>query len=71
MAKKNRKGGRPKKGQDRRLGVQIGLRIREDLATMLDAKALELEKEQPGSTWERTDVVRYMLYRAFESERNG
>lgn len=70
MAKKKRKGGRPKKDQNRRLGVQIGLRIKDDLAEMLDVKALELEKDQPGSTWTRNDVVRYMLYKAFESERN-
>lgn len=69
MARK--KGGRPKKDKNRRLGVQIGLRIKDDLAEMLDQKAVELEKDQPGSTWSRTDVVRYMLYKAFEMERGS
>jgi hypothetical protein len=63
-----KKGGRPKKDKNRRLGVQIGLRIKDDLAAMLDTKASELEKVHPGSTWTRNDVVRYMLYKAFESD---
>lgn len=61
-------GGRPKKEQDRKLGVQIGLRIKDDLASLLDQKASELEALHPGSTWSRNDVVRYMLYKAFEDE---
>ena len=61
-------GGRPKKDKDRRLGTQIGLRIKEDLAQKIDAKMLELEVEHPGSTWTRNDVVRYMLYKAFQDE---
>jgi hypothetical protein len=67
MAVKN-KGGRPKKDKNRRLGTQIGLRIKEDLIQKIDAKMLELEEEFPGSTWTRNDVVRYMLYKAFRDE---
>jgi hypothetical protein len=62
------RGGRPKKDANRRLGTQIGLRIKEDLTAMIDAKASELEKIHPGSTWNRNDVVRYMLYKAFQDE---
>lgn len=64
--------GRPKKDPSRRLEVQIGLRVKNDLAELIDKKAAELERLHPGSTWERPDVVRHLLYKLFETEvRNG
>lgn len=60
--------GRPKKDPSRRLGVQIGLRVKDDLAEMIDKKAAELERLHPGSTWERPDVVRHLLYQIFKAE---
>ena len=61
-------GGRPKKDKNKRLGTQIGLRIKDDLVAKIDAQISSLEEEHPGSTWNRNDVVRYMLYKAFQDE---
>jgi len=63
-------GGRPKKDKNKRLGTQIGLRIKDDLVEKIDAKISSLEDEHPGSSWTRNDVVRYMLYKAFQDERD-
>jgi hypothetical protein len=60
--------GRPKKDTTRRLGVQIGLRVKDDLAALIDKKAAELERLYPGSTWERPDVVRHLLYKVLQDE---
>jgi hypothetical protein len=63
--------GRPKKDPSRRLEVQIGLRVKNDLAELIDKKAAELERLHPGSTWERPDVVRHLLYKLFEAETHN
>ena len=45
-------------------GVAISLRVPEDLAAAIDREAEKLQKERPGSTVHRSDVLREIAYRA-------
>jgi hypothetical protein len=60
--------GRPKKKEAQKLNTQIGLRCRDDLVEMLDKKLAELCEELPEIQWNRADVARHMLYKAFKAE---
>ena len=64
------RGGRPKKDKTKRLNTQVNMRLKDDLVAMLDAKSSALEALHLGSTWSRSDVARYMIYKAFQAEHD-
>jgi len=47
------------------------MRIKDDLADLLDAKLKELEKAVPGVNWNRLEVARYVLYGALRPVVEG
>ena len=61
--------GRPLKPKNRKLSTQLNVRIKDDLATLLDAKARELAEVYPEIEWNRGQVARHMLYKAFKDEK--
>ena len=42
------------------------MRIKNDLVDLLDAKARELAEVYPEIEWNRVQVARHMLYKAFK-----
>jgi len=60
--------GRPKKSQARKLSTMIGVRLRDDLVEKLDAKARELEKDHPEIDWNRGQVIRHLIYKGLLEE---
>ena len=67
---KKRGGGRPPKPRARRMNSQINLRMKDDLVEMLTEKAGVLEKAHPEVDWTLGNVVRHMLYKAFQADKD-
>lgn len=61
----------PKKAppQKPKAGVALAFRVPEEMAEAIDREAERLQRERPGSTVHRSDVVREVLHRALMGEK--
>ena len=70
MAPRKNRGGRPRKPDEERLGIQLALRLDPGLLERLDAHVARLQRAAPGSAWSRGAAIRELMGRALAaSER--
>jgi len=70
MAPRKNRGGRPRKPDEERLGVQLALRLDPGLLERLDAHVARLKRSAAGGAWSRGAAIRELMRRALAaSER--
>jgi hypothetical protein len=66
-----RRGGRPRKPEDEKLGVQIALRMDSALVARLDQQMERLRRREPAVVWSRGSAIRWLMLEALAIAENG
>jgi hypothetical protein len=66
-----KRGGRPRKPEDEKLGVQIALRMDSALVARLDQHMERLRQREPAVVWSRGSAIRSLMLEALAIAENG